>query len=167
MTKFLAGPDMERELASLGGWYRSGHELRRVYPAASHSEAMEFVTEAARIVGRAQHEPVFSATVHGRFVYVALYSPEYGGITDSDVRAAREVDAFARGRLRPPAPAGQSEAAVAPYADIMGAPEPAEERTDIMGGPKPDGEHGVFGGPEPHEAGTDVMGGPEGASGSR
>jgi len=41
--------------------------------------------------------------------------------------------------------------------DLMGGPEPDEQRTDLMGGARP-GTDGM-GGPEPDEQGTDLMGG--------
>jgi hypothetical protein len=41
--------------------------------------------------------------------------------------------------------------------DVMGGPEPDEERTDLMGGSRPGTDE--LGGPEPDEERTDLMGG--------
>jgi len=41
--------------------------------------------------------------------------------------------------------------------DLMGGPEPDEERTDVMGGGRPGTDE--MGGPEPDEERTDLMGG--------
>jgi len=41
--------------------------------------------------------------------------------------------------------------------DVMGCPEPGEQRTDLMGGARPGTDE--MGGPEPDEQRTDLMGG--------
>ncbi len=43
--------------------------------------------------------------------------------------------------------------------DVMGGPEPDEQRTDLLGGTEPAGD--VMGGPEPDEQRTDLLGGTE------
>jgi hypothetical protein len=49
-------------------------------------------------------------------------------------------------------PAGESP-------DVMGGPEPDEQRADVMGGAE--GRTDEMGGPEPDEERTDLMRGPE------
>jgi hypothetical protein len=51
------------------------------------------------------------------------------------------------------------EVTMAGDSDVMGGPEPDEERTDLLGGADRSGGVDEMGGPEPDEEGTDLLGG--------
>jgi hypothetical protein len=54
---------------------------------------------------------------------------------------------------------GSDEEAAVTDRDVMGGPEPDEQRTDLLGGAEPTGD--VMGSPEPDEQRTDLLGGAE------
>ena len=48
---------------------------------------------------------------------------------------------------------------MAPNSDVLGGPEPDEQRTDVLSGSDPGDDEDELGGPEPDEEGTDIYAG--------
>jgi 4a-hydroxytetrahydrobiopterin dehydratase len=127
MAKFLPGHHVDELLLELRGWHRRGPSLEKIYPAASHADALALLSQVAELLSGAGHEPALDARTVERTVYLGIHTPAHGGITDADLELARRIDQLARPHLRPVGP-GQ----------IYG--DPSEEAPGVIGRGRPIGE---------------------------
>ena len=77
-------------LQALPGWRYEEGKLRRDYVWRDFTEAFAFMTRGALVSERLDHHPEWS-NVYNR-VEVALTTHDAGGVTESDLQWAREVD---------------------------------------------------------------------------
>ena len=91
--------DMEIEgaLAELPGWKRAGKALVKTYDLKGFKAAMAFSGTVGELAERADHHP--DILVQYSKVTLTLSSHDKGGITDRDLRLARQIEAAARDQL--------------------------------------------------------------------
>jgi len=86
--------EIERALADLPGWRREGKALVKVFELGGFKAAMAFAQTVAELAERADHHPDINIQFHR--VTLTLSSHDAGGITDRDLRLARQIEAAAR-----------------------------------------------------------------------
>jgi pterin-4a-carbinolamine dehydratase len=101
MPRFLHGHVVDQLLLEMHGWHRRGHVLEKIYPCASHAQAMTFLARVSESTARSGHEPALGVDVRGRILTLSIHTPEHGGITDADLELAKEVDRLAQPHLHP------------------------------------------------------------------
>jgi pterin-4a-carbinolamine dehydratase len=101
MPRFLHGHVVDQLLLEMHGWHRRGHVLEKIYPCASHAQAMAFLARVSESTARSGHEPALGVDVRGRILTLSIHTPEHGGITDADLELAKEVDRLAQPHLHP------------------------------------------------------------------
>ena len=80
-------------LETLPGWTESGPSLTRTYTFGDFSEAFGFMCRAALVAEKLDHHPDWRNV--WRTVDVRLTTHDTGGVTERDVRLAREMDRLA------------------------------------------------------------------------
>lgn len=86
----LADTEIERLLAGLDGWTRSGNEIARTFRFKNHYQAMAFVNAVAWISHQEDHHPVMEVgydTCRVRYSTHAI-----GGLSENDFICAAKVD---------------------------------------------------------------------------
>jgi len=91
----LPDAEIEKGLAKLGGWSRSGDEIEKIFELPSFPDAVAFVTRVGFLAEAANHHP--DLDVRYRKVRVALSTHSEGGITEKDLTLAGEIEAAAGG----------------------------------------------------------------------
>ena len=86
----LREPEVSEELRSLPGWERRGDRLVRTFRFADFVRAFGWMTSVALVAEKMNHHPEWR-NVYGT-VEVELTSHDAGGITERDVRLAREMN---------------------------------------------------------------------------
>jgi 4a-hydroxytetrahydrobiopterin dehydratase len=86
--------EIERALADLPGWKRDGRNIVKTYDFGGFKAAMAFANTVAELAERADHHPDINVQFHK--VSLTLTSHDAGGITDRDLRLARQIEAAAR-----------------------------------------------------------------------
>ena len=81
-------------LAELPGWRLDGDHITREYRFKGFREAIEFINRIADAAEAADHHPELT-NVYST-VTVALTSHDAGGITEKDLKLAREIEAASR-----------------------------------------------------------------------
>ncbi|ATW90023.1 4a-hydroxytetrahydrobiopterin dehydratase [Halohasta litchfieldiae] len=71
-------------------WGREGDEIVRTYEFDDYLTGVDFATECAEIANEEFHHP--ELIIGFRTVEVRLTSHEAGGITDDDIRLAKQFD---------------------------------------------------------------------------
>lgn len=88
----LLGPqEIERALGELGGWKREGKAIVKLFDLRSFKAALAFVNTVGELAERADHHP--DILVEYSKVTLRLTSHDAGGVTQRDLRLARQVDA--------------------------------------------------------------------------
>jgi pterin-4a-carbinolamine dehydratase len=77
---------LQRAVLSLRGWHQRGYDLVKAFPAGSHKEAMDIISEIGRILTEFEHEPAVEVRAPERTVHLAIHTPSQGGITSEDIR---------------------------------------------------------------------------------
>lgn len=90
MAELLSDIAIQRELGSLTGWSRKGDVLTRQYSFRDFGEAMAFVNRVAEAAEAANHHP--DIDIRYSKVTLTLSTHDAGGITQSDLDLAREID---------------------------------------------------------------------------
>lgn len=94
----LSDHDVDVAAASLDGWHRLSGALRRSVKFDSFLDGIDAVQRVAELAERADHHP--DIDIRWRTVTFALVTHSEGGITEKDLRLAREIDGVIAG-LRP------------------------------------------------------------------
>jgi 4a-hydroxytetrahydrobiopterin dehydratase len=89
-TPRLTESQLAAELPALAGWERRGDELHKTYRLATFADAIAFVNRVAGIAERHDHHP--DILVQYTRVTLTLSTHDSGGLTDLDLRLAREID---------------------------------------------------------------------------
>ena len=88
----LSAADIDDHLAKIGGWHRTGNEIRKTFSFANYHETMAFVNASAWISHREDHHPDLS--VHYNKCVVAYSTHDAGGLTLNDFICAAKLDAL-------------------------------------------------------------------------
>ena len=91
--------DMEIQgaLSELPGWRREGKALTKQFDLKGFKAAIAFVGTVAELAERADHHP--DILVSYSKVTLTTWSHDKGGITDRDIRLARQLEAAAKDQL--------------------------------------------------------------------
>jgi 4a-hydroxytetrahydrobiopterin dehydratase len=94
----LSDDQIQKGLADLPGWSRTGAEIERTYELPSFPDAVAFVTRVGFLAEAANHHP--DLDVRYSKVRVVLSTHSEGGITEKDLSLAGEIDVAAAGRSK-------------------------------------------------------------------
>jgi len=97
MAQKLTGPARAEALRGLKDWSEvSGRDaISRTFTFKDFNEAFGFMARAALIAEKMDHHPEWSNVY--RTVAVTLSTHDAGGVTDLDIKLAREMDRLAAG----------------------------------------------------------------------
>jgi 4a-hydroxytetrahydrobiopterin dehydratase len=90
MMKILDHTEIETSLASLPGWKLERGELVRTITFKDFLQAMKFVNHVADLAEKAGHHP--DIDIRYNKVRLALVTHDAGGITQSDISLAQDID---------------------------------------------------------------------------
>ena len=90
MTKILDQTQIETSLASLPDWKLERGELVRTILFTDFPQAMKFVNHVADLADKAGHHP--DIDIRYNKVRLALVTHDAGGITESDIGLAHQID---------------------------------------------------------------------------
>lgn len=86
----LSNDQINTELQTLKGWSLIGKEIRKMYEFKDFVHAMGFVNSIALLAEKANHHP--DIDIRWNKVTLTLSTHSEGGITEKDVRLAREIE---------------------------------------------------------------------------
>jgi 4a-hydroxytetrahydrobiopterin dehydratase len=84
-------------LSELPGWKLQGKEITKTFDMKGFKAAMAFAGTVGELAERADHHP--DILIQYRKVTVTLTSHDAGGITDRDLRLARQIEAAAKDQM--------------------------------------------------------------------
>jgi 4a-hydroxytetrahydrobiopterin dehydratase len=90
MTKILDQAQIQMSLASLPEWKLERGELVRTLTFNDFLQAMKFVNHVAELADMAGHHP--DIDIRYNKVRLALVTHDAGGITQSDISLAQDID---------------------------------------------------------------------------
>ena len=90
MSSTLSSKDLDACLALLPGWVEEGSEIVKTFAFSSYLDGIEFVNSVAHQAEAMNHHP--DLVVGWRKVTVRLTTHSAGGITELDLRLARNCD---------------------------------------------------------------------------
>ncbi len=86
--------EIQGALSELPGWKREGKAITKMYDLRAFNAAMAFAGTVAELAERADHHP--DILIQYSKVTLTLWSHDKGGITDRDLRLARQIEAAAK-----------------------------------------------------------------------
>ncbi len=89
--------EIESALSELPGWKREGKAIAKTYDRKAFKAAMAFAGAVGELAERADHHP--DIFIQYNKVTLTLWSHDKGGITDRDLRLARQIEAAARDQM--------------------------------------------------------------------
>src|ERR1700675_1504525 len=89
--------EIEGALKELPGWKRQGNALQKTFDLKGFKAGMAFAGTVGELADRADHHPDILIQFHK--VTLTLSSHDKGGITDRDLRLARQVEAAAKDQM--------------------------------------------------------------------
>ena len=95
--KLVSDADLRIALAELPGWKQQGKGLAKEYDLKGFKAAMAFAGTVGELADRADHHP--DILIQFSKVTLTLWSHDAGGVTDRDVRLARQIEAAAKDQL--------------------------------------------------------------------
>ena len=84
-------------LEELPGWKREGKAITRTYDLKGFKAAMAFAGTVGELADRADHHP--DILIQYSKVTLTLWSHDKGGISDRDLRLARQIEAAAKDQM--------------------------------------------------------------------
>jgi 4a-hydroxytetrahydrobiopterin dehydratase len=90
-TPRLTDAQVTAGLETLPGWERQGDEIRKTYRWPTFAEGIAFVNRVAARADALDHHP--DILVQYTRVTLTLSTHDSGGLTELDLRLAREIDA--------------------------------------------------------------------------
>ena len=88
----LSASQIETALQSLSGWQSTEGGLRKKYEFEDFVGAMGFVIEVAQLAEELEHHP--DIDIRYNKVILTLTTHDEGGVTQQDVRLAREIESL-------------------------------------------------------------------------
>jgi 4a-hydroxytetrahydrobiopterin dehydratase len=95
--KVATDAEVRGALAELPGWKQQGKALVKQYEMKGFKAAMAFAGTVGELAERADHHP--DILIQYSRVTLTLSSHDVGGISDRDVRLARQIEAAAKDQL--------------------------------------------------------------------
>jgi 4a-hydroxytetrahydrobiopterin dehydratase len=95
--KLASDADLKTALAELPDWKQQGKALQKQFDLKGFKAAMAFAGTVGELADRADHHP--DILIQFSKVTLTLSSHDAGGITDRDVRLARQIEAAAKDQL--------------------------------------------------------------------
>jgi 4a-hydroxytetrahydrobiopterin dehydratase len=89
--------EIRNALAELPGWKQEGKAIAKTFDMKGFKAALAFVGTVGELAERADHHPDILIQFHK--VTLTLSSHDAGGITDRDLRLARQIEAAAKDQL--------------------------------------------------------------------
>jgi 4a-hydroxytetrahydrobiopterin dehydratase len=89
--------EIQGALAELPGWKREAKALVKTFDMKGFKAAMAFAGTVGELAQRADHHPDILIQYHR--VTLTLSSHDRGGITDRDLRLARQIEAAAKDQM--------------------------------------------------------------------
>jgi 4a-hydroxytetrahydrobiopterin dehydratase len=90
MRTKLSDLEIQRALGRLAGWARRGDTLMKTYTFGSFADGIAFVNRVARAADASNHHP--DIDIRYTKITCILSTHDAGGITDSDLRLAEEIE---------------------------------------------------------------------------
>ena len=90
----LTEQELSKELSALQGWARKGDSIQRVFKLPSFADAISFVTRLAFDAEANDHHP--DLLVSYRTVTVTWSTHSDGGVTEKDIKGAKQTEALAK-----------------------------------------------------------------------
>jgi 4a-hydroxytetrahydrobiopterin dehydratase len=84
-------------LSELPGWKLQGKEITKTFDMKGFKAAMAFTGTVGELAERADHHPDILIQFHK--VTLTVTSHDVGGITDRDLRLARQIEAAAKDQM--------------------------------------------------------------------
>jgi 4a-hydroxytetrahydrobiopterin dehydratase len=95
--KLVSDADIRSALAELPGWKQQGKALQKTFDLKGFKAAMAFTGTVGELAERADHHP--DILIQFSKVTLTLSSHDAGGVTDRDMRLARQIEAAAKDQL--------------------------------------------------------------------
>jgi 4a-hydroxytetrahydrobiopterin dehydratase len=95
--KVATDTEVRAALAELPGWKQQDKALSKQFDLKSFKASMAFASTIGELADRADHHP--DIHIQMSKVTLSLSSHDAGGITDRDVRLARQIEAAAKDQL--------------------------------------------------------------------
>ena len=95
MPPKLSDLEIQRALGSLPGWARRGEVLTKSYTFPTFAHGIDFVQRIARAADAADHHP--DIDIRYTKIVCTLSTHDAGGITQSDLSLANEIESLAQG----------------------------------------------------------------------
>ncbi len=89
--------EIKGALAELPGWQQQGKSISKMFDLKGFKAAMAFAGTIGELAMRADHHPDILIQFHK--VTLTLWSHDVGGVTDRDLRLARQIEAAAKDQL--------------------------------------------------------------------
>jgi 4a-hydroxytetrahydrobiopterin dehydratase len=89
--------EIKAALEELPGWKQQGKAIAKTYDLKGFKAAMAFTGTVGELADRADHHP--DILIQYSKVTVTLWSHDKGGVTDRDLRLARQIEAAAKDQL--------------------------------------------------------------------
>jgi 4a-hydroxytetrahydrobiopterin dehydratase len=89
--------EIQGALSELPGWKREGKAITKTYDLRAFKAAMAFAGTVGELAERADHHP--DILIQYSKVTLTLWSHDKGGITDRDLRLARQIEAAAKDQM--------------------------------------------------------------------
>ena len=90
MRRKLSDLEIQRALGKLAGWSRRGDTLVRTYAFQAFDEGIAFVNRVAKVADRLNHHP--DIDIRYTKITLSLSTHDAGGITESDLQLAEQID---------------------------------------------------------------------------
>ena len=94
MRRKLSDLEIQRALGKLAGWARRGDALQKTYTFTAFADGIAFVGQVAKVADRLDHHP--DIDIRYTKVTLTLSTHDAGGVTESDLQLAEEIDNGAR-----------------------------------------------------------------------
>ncbi|MCA1825347.1 MAG: 4a-hydroxytetrahydrobiopterin dehydratase [Myxococcales bacterium] len=89
--------EIQSALSELPGWKRDGKAIVKTFDLKGFKAAMAFAGTVGELAERADHHP--DILIQYAKVTLTLSSHDKGGITDRDLRLARQIEAAAKDQM--------------------------------------------------------------------
>jgi 4a-hydroxytetrahydrobiopterin dehydratase len=90
MRRKLSDLEIQRALGKLAGWSRRGDALMKTYTFTAFADGIAFVGQVAKVADRLDHHP--DIDIRYTKVTLTLSTHDAGGVTESDLQLAEEID---------------------------------------------------------------------------
>jgi len=94
MATKLSDIEIQRALGARPGWTRRGNAITRTFEFSTFPAAIAFVDRVAEVAEKMDHHP--DIDIRYTKVTLTLSTHDAGGVTESDLQLAEEIDNGAR-----------------------------------------------------------------------